>query len=94
VFCKEFALHTTPNFLEGPIRQMKTMPDLASKQAIYQRAKASGMYDSALKMYKLSESLEPMAQECGRTKAFTPGWYVRKYVRIDGNIYIESRTYI
>lgn len=74
VYCKEFALHTTPNFLEGPIRQMKVVPNKTAKEVIYQRAKASGMYDSTLQMYKLSESLEAMAQECGRTKAFTPGW--------------------
>ena len=43
-------------------------------QQIYQRTKASGMYDSSLQMYRLSESLETMGQDVGRTKAFTPGW--------------------
>ena len=74
VYCKEFSTHTLPQFLEGPIRHMKTIGNKAEKEDIYQRTKASGMYDSALQMYRLSESLETMGQDVGRTKAFTPGW--------------------
>ena len=74
VFCKEFVTHTLPQFLEGPVRHLKVTHTKAEKEDIYQRTKASGMYDNALEMYKLSESLEAMGQDVGRTKAFTPGW--------------------
>ena len=74
VFCKQFATHTLPQFLEGPVRHMKVTTNKSEKEDIYQRTKASGMYDSALEMYKLSETLESMGQDVGRTKAFTPGW--------------------
>ena len=74
VFCKEFNMHTLPQFLEGPVRHMKIVDNKSEKSDIYERTKASGMYDSALEMYKLSESLDTMGQDVGRTKAFTPGW--------------------
>jgi hypothetical protein len=32
------------------------------------------MYDSALQMYTLCESLAAMGQDVGRMKAFSPGW--------------------
>ena len=74
VACLEFATHTLPQFLEGPIRHMKVVDSMTEREDIYKRTKGSGMYDTALSMYKLSESLETMGQDVGRTKAFTPGW--------------------
>ena len=74
VQCKEFKTRTLPQFLEGPTRHMKVVTDKATRQDVFQRTKASDIYDQALKMFKLSESLETMGQDVGRMKAFSPGW--------------------
>lgn len=91
VFCKEFSTHTLPQFLEGPIRHMKVIPTKDEREDVYQRTKASGMYDSALQMYKLSESLESMGQDVGRTKAFTPGWLENQsvWLHMSYKLYLE-----
>jgi hypothetical protein len=74
VVAKSFALKTLPNFLEGPTRQLKTVPDLARRAEVYRRTRASAMYDAKLQMYMLCESLADMAQSIGRMKAFSAGW--------------------
>lgn len=91
VFCKEFSTHTLPQFLEGPIRHMKVIGTKVEREDIFQRTKASGMYDSALQMYKLSESLEDMGQDVGRTKAFTPGWLENQsvWLHMSYKLYLE-----
>ena len=91
VFCNEFSTHTLPQFLEGPIRHMKVTPTKVEREDVYQRTKASGMYDSALQMYKLSESLESMGQDVGRTKAFTPGWLENQsvWLHMSYKLYLE-----
>lgn len=63
-----------PLFLEGPVRYLKLPGDKAEKTALYEKVKASGMYDKKLSMYKVNESLEKASFELGRAKAFTPGW--------------------
>ena len=72
--CNAFKTHFLPNFLEGPVRHMKTLEDKNKRLAVYHHTRNSGMYDSTLRMYRLSESLESMAQDVGRMKAFSPGW--------------------
>ena len=74
VFCKQFEMNTLPLFLEGSVRHMKTLSDKKQIEDVYERTKASGMYDKKLQMYKLSENLESMGQDVGRMKAFSPGW--------------------
>ena len=74
IFCKEFTTHSLPLFLEGSVRHMKTITDRKQIEEVYERTKASGMYDMKLQMYKLSENLESMGQDIGRMKAFSPGW--------------------
>lgn len=69
-----FKRRALPIFLEGPTRQLKTVDDIAQRRAIYTAVRSSGLYDKALKMFYLSESLESMGQEVGRMKAFSPGW--------------------
>ena len=74
ITCKEFATKTLPQFLEGPTRHMKVVSDKAQRLDVYQRTKDSGIYDTKLKMFKLSESLSEMGQDVGRMKAFSAGW--------------------
>lgn len=74
VAAKSFKLHTLPLFLEGPVRHMKVIENLEERRGVYQKVKNSGLYDTALKMYTLSESLVGMGQDIGRMMAFSPGW--------------------
>lgn len=41
---------------------------------MYDRVKASALYDEKLQMYKVNASLKDASFEVGRAKAFTPGW--------------------
>lgn len=70
----EFSQHMLPYFLEGPVHWLKIPADLKEKCALYQKLKASSLYDKKLAMYKVSESLHNVPFEVGRVKAFTPGW--------------------
>lgn len=63
-----------PNFLEGPMRQMKTLSSADAVRETYLTAKATHLYDSELGMWKICESLKDMSSELGRMKAFSPGW--------------------
>lgn len=74
VAAKKFIKHDLPLFLEGPARHLKVIPDIKGRRDVYAKTKASTLYDSFLKMYKISESLKSMDQEVGRMKAFSPGW--------------------
>jgi hypothetical protein len=69
-----FNLRTLPLFLEGPMRHMKIVKTIEEKRNIYQAVKKSPLYDVALKMFMICESLATMGQEVGRMKAFNPGW--------------------
>lgn len=71
---KKFEVRTLPLFLEGPTRYMKVIDGLSQRKELYELVKRSPLYDSALKMYTLSESLAAMGQDVGRMKAFSPGW--------------------
>lgn len=63
-----------PCFLEGPVRFLKLDVNQERKHSLYQQVKASGLYDSALGMYKVNASLAQESYEIGRARAFTPGW--------------------
>lgn len=70
----EFTLNTLPLFLEGPTRHLKVLNSIEERRKIYKSVISSTLYDKSLKMFTLSESLQNMAQEIGRMKAFAPGW--------------------
>jgi len=74
VSAKAFKTHSLPLFLEGPTRHLKIMTDIDAKRALYHKAKASNLYDKALSMFQICESLAGMGQDVGRMMAFTPGW--------------------
>lgn len=71
---KRFKLNSLPLFLEGPTRHLKTLKDADAIQKVYTKVKQSDLYDTALKMFKISGSLVTMRQEIGRMMAFSPGW--------------------
>lgn len=79
---KSFRMVPVPRFLEGPARMLaacgKEDRERASKMCA--RIRESDIYDSKLKMYKTSESIESMSMENGRVRAFTPGWLERESV--------------
>ena len=74
VTAKKFELRTLPLFLEGPVRYLKTVDGVELKREVYANTKASEMYDTELKMFKISGSLKNMQQDIGRMMAFSPGW--------------------
>jgi len=64
-----------PLFLEGPVRQMKTVIDDKEKlKNLYQKVLNSGLRDEKLKMYLLSADLKGQSYDMGRMMAFAPGW--------------------
>ena len=74
VMCNSFRVQNIPLFLEGPVRHLKVLSDPAQRKDLYDRTKASALYDAKLKMYTICSSLRNMRQELGRVKAFAPGW--------------------
>jgi hypothetical protein len=71
---KGFSQNRLPLFLEGPVRQMKTIETIEHARALYDKVKASPLFDSKLEMYKLNGSLLDQPHEIGRARAFSPGW--------------------
>ena len=74
VKAEKFETHTLPLFLEGPTRHLKIIDDIDERRTVYQKVKASTLYDEALKMFTVSESLSAIGPEVGRMVAFSPGW--------------------
>lgn len=71
---KAFKRHDLPHFLEGPVRALKVKGAPISPQELHRNIRSSGLYDEALGMYKVNESLDGQPFELGRSRAFTPGW--------------------
>lgn len=74
VQAKKFKQHTLPYFLEGPVRYLKTSMDMDAKKSVYDKVRASALYDTKLSMYKVNAPLAEESYELGRCRAFTPGW--------------------
>lgn len=66
--------HPLPLFLEGPTHWLKLDAPVRQKAALAEKIRQSGLYDKALKMYKVNQSLAGVSFEAGRALAFTPGW--------------------
>ncbi|MGE5612898.1 MAG: cellobiose phosphorylase [Bacillota bacterium] len=75
-----FELKPLPLFLEAPARMLKTIKCQDKAKKLYNKVKASDIYDRKLKMYKTSVPLEGASPEIGRVVAFTPGWLEREAV--------------
>ena len=76
VRAKAFKAKVFPLFLEGPVRQLKTVPRSNGEklQRIHDAVLKSPLYDKPIGQYKICESLEGQPFEMGRMMAFTPGW--------------------
>lgn len=77
----EFACHVVPPFLEGPARMLSCRRGhRKEKKEMHEAILRSDIYDSKLKMYKTSGSIEHISMEHGRVRAFTPGWLERESI--------------
>jgi hypothetical protein len=63
-----------PLFLEGQVHALRLIKDPAQARALYKATKASELFDTKLKMYKVTAPLGNMPEEIGRCRVFTPGW--------------------
>ena len=73
-----FKAKVLPRFLEGPARYMAMGAE--DSGTVHRAVMGSGLYDSVLKMFKTSESLEGLSLKYGRIRAFTPGWLERESI--------------
>jgi len=71
---KAFRRHALPLFLEGYVHALRAEPDPRCAQKIYERLKASDLYDRKLKMYKVNADLSRQPLQIGRTRIFPRGW--------------------
>lgn len=68
-----FGHKALPLFLEGPVHAMRVATQDEAK-SLYKAVRKSEIFDAKLKMYKISEPLENVPLEIGRSAIFTPGW--------------------
>jgi hypothetical protein len=71
---KAFRQIPLPLFLEGQVHALKTAGDEQKAQKIYRAVRASALYDTKLRMYKVNAPLEEAGDEIGRARVFSPGW--------------------
>ncbi|MDD4352579.1 MAG: cellobiose phosphorylase [Candidatus Gracilibacteria bacterium] len=69
-----FTQKKLPIFLEGQYHAMKLAADRNEAKTLYEATKKSPLFDRALKMYKVTDSLAGMPQEIGRCRSFSRGW--------------------
>ncbi|MGR5300314.1 hypothetical protein [Vibrio alfacsensis] len=74
----EFKQHVLPRFLEAPARMLKISHDDQINLSVYNKIKATEIYDKPLGQFKTSECLDGMSLEIGRARAFTKGWLERE----------------
>jgi hypothetical protein len=77
---KAFEVRPVPSFLEGPTKMLSTMQDVSEAESLCKNVTASELFDTKLKMYKTSVSIEHVSMEHGRIRAFTPGWLERESI--------------
>ena len=79
----EFKAYPLPHFLEAPARGMK-LANEGQARAMYDRIKASDLYDAALGMYKTSVSLEGKAMKSDASAhSRQAGWSGNPYFAYD-----------
>ena len=74
----EFSMRLLPFYLEAPARALKVMDNPIEKRKMFEKIKASNIYDYDLKFYKTSEFLDQESNEIGRGRSFTKGWQERE----------------
>lgn len=70
----KFEARPVTHYLEGPVKAIKLSKDQQSAKEIYDKVRASELFDRKLKMYKTNAPLTNESMELGRGRAFTPGW--------------------
>jgi len=70
----QFQTIPLPLFLEGPMHRMRLATNEQESFALFEKVKASNIFDRELKMYKVNGPLTHEPIEIGRNKIFTPGW--------------------
>lgn len=70
-----FRQHHLPLFLEGPVHYLRCCDDREDAHKLAKNIRASGLFDTKLKMYKVNESLDDQVPEIGRARTFSPGWF-------------------
>ena len=74
VSVQKFKVKPLPLFLEGVVKEMKSIDSRKEAINFYKQVKASNLFDEKLRMYKVNESLQDQSIHIGRARAFTPGW--------------------
>ncbi|MBI4871948.1 MAG: cellobiose phosphorylase [Candidatus Riflebacteria bacterium] len=67
-----FRQRPVTSFLEGPVHYLKVRRDEAAE--VYDRVRASGLFDKKLRMYRCCEPLDAEPFEIGRITAYPRGW--------------------
>ncbi|MBE7437063.1 MAG: hypothetical protein HS115_01315 [Spirochaetales bacterium] len=73
VQARKFIRRQLVRFLEAPVHLLRMHPEM--RDQIFPALKESELYDSTLKMYRLSESLQSEPREIGRAREWPQGWY-------------------
>lgn len=66
--------HDLPVFLAGMVHALRATSDPRRAKALHRAVKRSPLYDRALRMYRLCESLADESEDIGRCRIFNPGW--------------------
>lgn len=69
-----------PLFLEGPVHYMRCHKNSVKSASLAENIRNSGLYDHALKMYKVNATLNDQPMEIGRARTFSPGWFENESV--------------
>ncbi|MGC9361420.1 MAG: hypothetical protein ACP5F3_00680 [Candidatus Syntrophosphaera sp.] len=77
---KKFRQLPLPLFLEGPVHFLRCGPKPEEAASLAESVRQSGLFDTALKMYKVNESLDSQPMEIGRARTFSPGWFENESV--------------
>jgi hypothetical protein len=76
-----FAHTPLPLFLEGQVHRLRLLKGREDEaRQVYEAVRASGMFDEALQMYKMSECLASEPAGIGRARTFSRGWFENESV--------------
>jgi len=75
-----FHHESLPLFLEGQVHLLRNMEDPGKALQIYRSVRNSPLFDHALCMYKLNDSLRSWPATIGRARTFTRGWFENESV--------------
>ena len=71
---KAFRQRPIPYFLEGIVHMLRIETDAGRAGRICEAVKGTGLYDKALKMYKVNDYIMDETKEIGRQNVFPRGW--------------------